>query len=46
MKHEYHEGPVALDRFKRGMTTLFQAKKESVKEKPTPKRKQGKASKG
>jgi hypothetical protein len=44
MKHEYHEGPQALDRFKQGMLKLFQIKKEQViTVKPTPKRK---ASKG
>jgi hypothetical protein len=45
-KAEYHEGPEALERFKSGMTKLFQAKKETLKNKPEPKRKQGKASKG
>ncbi len=46
MKHEYHEGPEALERFKAGMSRLFQASKVSVKDKPKPKPKQGKSSKG
>jgi hypothetical protein len=36
MKHEYHEGPEALERFERGMAKLFQAPKSVVKEKPKP----------
>lgn len=43
---EYHEGPDALERFKVGMTKLFQAKKETAKDEPKPKRKQSKSSKG
>jgi hypothetical protein len=38
MKHEYHEGPEALDRFEKGMTKLFQAPKPGAKKavkKPT-----------
>ena len=27
MKHEYHEGPEALENFKRGMMALFKAPK-------------------
>jgi len=27
MKHEYHEGPEALERFEKGMKKLFQAPK-------------------
>ena len=46
MKHEYHEGPEALQRFEQGMSRLFKAPKVSVKEKPTPKPKRRKASKG
>jgi len=46
MKHEYHEGPKALATFEKGMARLFQASKDSVKEKPTPSRKRKKASKG
>jgi hypothetical protein len=45
MKHEYHEGPKALENFKAGMTRLFQAPK-TVKVKTTPKRKQSRTSKG
>jgi len=46
MKHEYHEGPKALENFRTGMSKLFQAPKTVVKAKPTPKRKQGDTSKG
>jgi hypothetical protein len=31
MKHEYHEGPEALERFEKGMTKLFQAPKPKAK---------------
>jgi hypothetical protein len=31
MKHEYHEGPEALERFEKGMTKLFQAPKPRAK---------------
>jgi hypothetical protein len=37
MKHEYREGPHALERFERGMTKLFKASKHSVRDKPIPK---------
>lgn len=37
MKHEYHEGREALQRFERGMSKLFQASKDSVRDKPIPK---------
>jgi hypothetical protein len=30
MKHEYHEGPEALEKFKRGMEALFKAPKTAV----------------
>jgi hypothetical protein len=45
---EYHEGPEARKKFEEGMAKLFKAKKPFVEEppKPTPKRKQGKTSKG
>ena len=46
MKHEYHEGTAALERFERGMAKLFQAPKSVVKEKPKPSPKRKKASKG
>jgi hypothetical protein len=48
MKPEYHEGPEARKKFEEGMTKLFKTKKSTAKEtaKATPKRKQGKASKG
>jgi hypothetical protein len=45
LKYEYHEGPEALQRFEAGMSRLFKTPKVSVKEKLTPKPKQGKASK-
>lgn len=31
MKHEYHEGPEALERFEKGMTALFRAPKPGSK---------------
>jgi hypothetical protein len=31
MKHEYHEGLEALERFEKGMTKLFQAPKPGAK---------------
>jgi adenine deaminase len=31
MKHEYHEGQEALERFEKGMTTLFRAPKPRSK---------------
>ncbi len=31
MKHVYHEGPEALERFEKGMTKLFQAPKPGAK---------------
>ncbi len=37
MKHEYHEGPKALEKFNKGMIKLFQASKDAVKEQPKPK---------
>jgi len=36
MKHEYHEGSEALERFEKGMTALFRAPKPGSK--PTPKK--------
>jgi hypothetical protein len=33
MKHEYHEGPEALEKFKRGMETLFKVPKNVVAKK-------------
>lgn len=47
MKHTYHEGTEALERFKRGMTKLFQVRKEAVIiANLKPKRKQIKSGKG
>ena len=43
MKHEYHEGPEALERFEKGMTKLFQAKPSSVKQKIAAKKTASKA---
>lgn len=36
MKHEYHEGPKALESFKRGMEELFKVPKTAI----LPKKKQ------
>lgn len=33
MKHEYHEGPEALEKFKRGMETIFRVPKGAVEKK-------------
>ena len=52
MKRQYHEGQDALERFERGMSKLFKAAKDSVRDKPIPKLKksvrktQGNTSKG
>jgi hypothetical protein len=51
-KPEYYEGRNALANFRRGMSKLFKASKESVSDKPIPKLKesvrktQGDTSKG
>ena len=45
MAAEYHEGPEALKRFEDGMTKLFQAPKDAVKENPKPSPKPEKTSK-
>ena len=37
MKHEYREGKNALERFELGMSKLFKASKDSVRDKPIPK---------
>lgn len=39
MKHEYHEGPEALENFKRGMEKLFQVPKSATAKKKQPARK-------
>ena len=36
MKHEYHEGPEALERFEKGMSALFRA--PTPESKPTAKK--------
>jgi hypothetical protein len=47
MKHEYHEGSTAREKFDEGMTKLFRVPKSAVtEEKPKPKPKRKKASKG
>ena len=52
VKREYHEGPKALEHFEHGMSKLFKASKDSVRDKPIPKLKksvrktQGDTSKG
>lgn len=52
MKTEYHEGSKALEHFERGMSKLFKASKNSVRDKPIRKLKksvrksQGDTSKG
>jgi len=48
MKHEYHEGPEALERFEKGMTKLFQAPKPGAKKaaKKAPPKRTIKARKG
>lgn len=47
MKHEYHEGDAALERFGKTMTALFRVPKTAVaKEMKKPARKHKKASKG
>jgi hypothetical protein len=45
MKHEYHEGPKAREAFDKGMSKLFQVRKEQVEKLPKPKSKRKKASK-
>ncbi len=48
MKHEYHEGPEALEKFNQTLTTLFRAPKTVTAKKVAKKaaRKRKKASKG
>lgn len=43
-KHEYHEGPKALEKFNKGMSKLFEISKDAA-EKPKPKPKRKKSSK-
>jgi hypothetical protein len=45
MKHEYHEGPEALEKFKKTVTDLFRVPKSTVKPTVKPVRKPKKASK-
>ncbi len=46
MKHEYHEGPKALESMKAGMSRLFKAPKVAIKDLPKSTRKQDATSKG
>jgi hypothetical protein len=46
MKHEYHEGHGALERFGKTMTALFRVPKDAKKETKKPVRKAKKSSKG
>lgn len=46
LKHEYHEGPDALEKFNKLATKLFRASKPAAKETPKPAPKPKKASKG
>jgi hypothetical protein len=43
MKHEYHEGPKALEHFNKTVAALFRVQKSEIK--PKPVRKPKKASK-
>jgi hypothetical protein len=45
MKHEYHEGPDAKERFEKLATHLFRAPRPDTKTTAKPKRKPKKASK-
>jgi hypothetical protein len=46
MKHEYHEGSEAKERFEKLASHLFRVPKSNVKEPPKPVRKAKKTSKG
>jgi hypothetical protein len=46
MKHEYHEGPEATERFEKMATQIFRAPKSNVKPAQKPVRKPKKSSKG
>lgn len=46
MKHEYHEGPEAKERFEKLATALFRVPKSTVNPAPKPVRKPKKSSKG
>jgi len=46
MKHEYHEGQEATERFEKMATQLFRAPKSTAKPPPKPVRKPKKSSKG
>jgi hypothetical protein len=46
MKHEYHEGPQATERFEKMATQLFRAPKSTAKPAAKPVRKPKKSSKG
>jgi hypothetical protein len=42
-KHEYSEGPKALDKFERGMEALFQVPKDAANNKKKPAKKRAKS---
>jgi hypothetical protein len=46
MKHEYHEGPEAAERFQKLASHLFRAPKSTVKPEPKPVPKRKRTSKG
>jgi hypothetical protein len=45
MKHEYHEGPKALEKFNETVTKLFRVPKSSVKSPAKPAKKAAKSQK-
>lgn len=45
MKHEYHEGPEAAEKFEKALTHLFRVPKSTAKKPTKPVRKPKKASK-
>jgi hypothetical protein len=45
MKHEYHEGPKALEKFNKTVTKLFRVPKSSVKTSAKPAKKVAKSRK-
>jgi hypothetical protein len=46
MKHEYHEGKLALKNFEQGMSRLLKTPKDSLKDKTIPKRPSVRPAKG
>jgi hypothetical protein len=45
MKHEYHEGPEAAEKFEKALTHLFRVPKSTVKKDAKPKKKEAKSRK-